>query len=147
MSLDGSLQAVAAFDGLVHIFRLVEQPGQQPRYASVRALTGHEGNVTGVAFNPEGTVLATSGLDGTVRLWDVETWEEISVMTDQDHALEGVDFSPDGRYVVAAGSDGIVRVFIVSVEELMEVARSRLSRDFTNTECQRYLHSASCAEE
>ena len=120
------------------------EPETEPRLASVRALAGHEGNVTGVAFNPEGTILATSGLDGTVRLWDVESWDEIALLTDQNAALQGVDFSPDGRYVVTAGSDGIVRILIVSVEELMEVARSRLSRGFTKAECRRYLHVDEC---
>ncbi len=41
---------------------------------------------------------------------------------------------------VAAGSDGTVNVYTVSVEELMEVARSQLSRGFTDEECRTYLH-------
>ena len=147
LSPNNGLQAVAAFDGLIHIFRAAGDPEAGSRYASVRSLAGHEGNVTGVAFNSEGTILATSGFDGTVRLWAVDSWNEISMLTDQNLALEGVDFSPDGRHVVAAGSDGIVREFIVSVEELMEVARSRLSRGFTQAECQRYLHTSVCAND
>ena len=122
---------------------------------NVLGLTGHEGNVTGVAFNEQGTILATSGLDGTVRLWgldlgeklgDMNSGEELSILTDQSLPLEGVDFSPDGRYVVTAGDDGMVRVLIVSMEELMELARSRLSRDFTRQECRYYLHVPSCVE-
>jgi WD40 repeat protein len=156
VSSDGRLQAVTAFDGLVYVFRAVNEPGDEPNYASVLGLTGHEGNVTGVAFNEQATILATSGMDGTVRLWELDlgeelgdenSSEEISMLTDQSLPLGGIDFSPDGRHVVTAGDDGMVRVFIVDVEDLMELARSRLSRGFTDEECQRYLHLPTCVEE
>ena len=45
-------------------------PGQ---YTFVRRFEGHQGNVTGVAFRPDGQRLLTCGGDRTVRLWDVET--------------------------------------------------------------------------
>ncbi len=94
--------------------------------------------------------MARSGC-GT-RIWakswgDENSGEEIAMLTDQNLPLEGVDFSPDGRNVVTAGEDGMVRVFIVAVEDLMELARSRLSRGFTHEECQRYLHLPSCVED
>jgi WD40 repeat protein len=127
------------------------------------------GQASGVAFNPEGTILATSSSLGQIKLWDMETGEERLTLLDQElpqdrseiefqgrlglplnvfnRPMNGVDFSPDGRYLAAAGSDGTIIVYIMSLEELMEVARSQLSRGFTTAECQTYLSLDSCPEE
>ena len=39
-------------------------------------LTGHTGGVWSVAWSPDGTRLATSNFDETVRIWDVHTKED-----------------------------------------------------------------------
>ncbi len=122
------------------------------------------GQASGVAFNPEGTVLATSTEEGAITLWNMETGEEVLTLVQvlrlpenlrggfgttlySKRALGRLDISPDGRYLAAAGSDGTISVYIMSLEELMEVARSRLSRGFTREECQAYLSLDRCPEE
>jgi len=75
-----------------------------------------------------------------------EASEERLTFADRGSPLNGVDISQDGRYLAAAASDGTISVYIMSIEELMEVARSRLSRDFTQEECRTYLFLDSCPE-
>jgi WD40 repeat protein len=144
---DGQLHAIGASDGIAHVFRSELEPADVSGYGRLHGLVGHDGNVTGVAFNPEGSILASAGSDGTARLWELDSGDQIATLIDQPVALAGIDMSPDGRYVLTAGEDGTLRVFLVSVEDLMELARSRLSRDLTNTECQQYLHSVACGRE
>jgi WD40 repeat protein len=147
-SPDGGYWAAAGCGGLVHVFEAQDEPGEDvPIYSKLYALPFHKGSVTGVAFDPEGEVLASVGFDGMTKLWDMKTGLELMTLADQSVALTGVDISPDGRHVVTAASDGTISVYIVSVEELMDVARSRLSRDFTEEECRRYLHLPACLEE
>src|SRR5687767_8823269 len=49
--------------------------------ASPLELKGHQRDVWGIAFSPDGKSLATGSSDKTARLWDVSTGEEIMVFS------------------------------------------------------------------
>ncbi len=142
LTKDAQLGAMAC--SAAYVFRFSEKTDAR---SDLYVLVSDGAEVTGVAFNPEGTVLATSSSNGLAKLWDMETGEEIATLSDRKSSLGGVDFSPDGRYLVTAGSDGTVSVYSISIEELMEVARSRLSRGLTLEECRTYLHLPLCPNE
>jgi WD40 repeat protein len=55
-----------------------------------------------------------------------------------------VAFSPDGKLLYASGVDGIARVYLTNVDDLIALARTRVTRGLTDEECQVYLHTASC---
>ncbi len=140
---DGQLGAMACTQARIFIFKPHQEPA--PREEGDLYMLGREDEeIMGVALNPDGTRLATAGQNGELKLWDMETGDQISTLFADEPALIGVDFSPDGRYLATAGADGFVNLHILSAEELMEVARSRLSRGFSDEERQTYLHLDAC---
>ena len=42
------------------------------------ALTGHTGSIEAIAFHPDGKLCVTSSRDGTARLWNVESGEQVA---------------------------------------------------------------------
>jgi len=71
--------------------------------------------VAGVAFSPDGTLLATAGDDGTLRLWNPVTGQAVGAPlpagTGPGGSVSGVAFSPDGKLLASADADGTVRTW------------------------------------
>jgi hypothetical protein len=65
-------------------------------------LVGHTNWVASVAFSPDGTLLATGGLDHTIKVWDVASGKELTTLSRQSNDVGRVAFSPDGRVMLTA---------------------------------------------
>jgi WD40 repeat protein/DNA-binding SARP family transcriptional activator len=107
-------------------------------------LSGHTSTVLHVAFSPDGSTVATASSDGTAKLWDTITGTELLTLTGHGG---GVAFSPDGTRLVTGGADGTARVYLLRLEELIALAKSRVTRSLTPEECQKYLHLKQCPPE
>ncbi|MFD0035415.1 WD40 repeat domain-containing protein [Streptomyces sp. NPDC055059] len=68
-------------------------------------LIGHTEPVLGVAVSPDGTWLATTGNDATVRIWDRAS-EQVRTMMRTDGRLFDCVWTSDGFGPVAGGDRG-----------------------------------------
>ena len=90
-SPDGKLLAFASDNNaFVYSFKAEEQ---------VAILSGHGDTITDIAFSPGSTILATAGLDCSIRLWDWEAEEQLAALEDVAASATRVVFSPDGAWL------------------------------------------------
>ena len=67
-----------------------------------------------VDLSPDGKTLATAGSDRLVRIWDIETGEELQRFEGHRASITAVRFLPDGIHLVSASLDRTVRFWTVA---------------------------------
>jgi WD40 repeat protein len=77
-------------------------------------------------------------------VWEAETGQELVTLTGHTGVVSGVAFSPDGTRLATASRDGTMRVYALRLEDLIALAKSRVTRSLTTEECQQYLHVEAC---
>lgn len=73
----------------------------------------HSDTVFGLRFSPDGSRLASSAADKTVRLWDVASGELMKSLEGHTHHVLGVDWHAHGQTVATASADQTVKVWNV----------------------------------
>ncbi|OGO65230.1 MAG: hypothetical protein A2029_09535 [Chloroflexi bacterium RBG_19FT_COMBO_47_9] len=107
------------------------------------SLNGIQDGGFSITYNPSGTLLA-AGSNGYVSLIDAKSGLLLFPLLGHQSLVARTAFSPDGTYLATAGFDGTARVYVVPAEDLLSLAKSRLTRSLTLEECQKYLHQATC---
>lgn len=103
---------IAAGDPL-SILALVSNPVPVPGARSWTVETPrHRGWLYAMALSPDGKHFATGGVDGAVRIWDVQSGKLSRVLVGHNSYVFGLAWSPDGNTLASTGSyDGTVRLW------------------------------------
>ena len=75
-----------------------------------RLYEGHEAQVLAIAFSADGQKLASAAGDGTLRVWETTSEEEVKKFTINDAQFTAVVLTPDGNTLIAASSNNAANV-------------------------------------
>ena len=113
--------------GLFIAGRFALRAAEPTQDSSLRTIAaeGHSEGIFCVAYNPDGTRLATGGGEGEVFVWDTVTWRPVlhlqaDAASRRAHTDDvwGVSFSADGKRLVTAGQSGAALWETTSGQEL-----------------------------
>ena len=74
-----------------------------------KTLTGHTASVAHASFDPSAKQVVSASADGTIRVWDVITEEELACLSWHGEGVNEVSFSKNRR-ILSASDDGSVKV-------------------------------------
>lgn len=88
-------------------------------------LQGHDGFLTAIAFNPEGTFLASASRSGhkTLQLWNTSVGENPQVLIEHSGDIHSLAFSPDGDTLISGGWDGTLQFWDIPALTLRRTIR------------------------
>jgi WD40 repeat protein len=65
-------------------------------------MSGHTNRVWSVAFHPDGSRIASASMDGTVRIWDTQTFQQIRELRGHTGYIYRIAFNRDGSRLASA---------------------------------------------
>jgi eukaryotic-like serine/threonine-protein kinase len=125
-SPDGTSIASASRDGTVRIWQVIQESAQSRGSAqgttptestwgtqTKRTYRGHERYVFAVAWSPDGSSIASGGLDRQVHIWDSTTGQPMQIYRNHTAPIRSLSWSPDSLRIASASEDGTVQIWNV----------------------------------
>ena len=73
---------------------------------------GHRERVVSVAFSPDGTLIASSSYDYTIKLWNLEG-RVLQTFEGHKRIVNSIAFSPNGKMIASGSDDKTIKLWTI----------------------------------
>jgi WD40 repeat protein len=133
-SPDGRYLVTGGSDGSAHMWQIASSTEKY-------IIRGHTATVMQAQFSRDGTWLVTAAEDGTARVWYADSGRPLMTLRNPNWLVSSATFSSDNRLVLTANGQSalLFRCEVCRpVDELVELARSRVTRQLTPEEVEHF---------
>lgn len=119
LSPDGKLIAMLRYKSPIHVwdtntgqlkFTLIEHPMTRlPNHVHMHY--NQPFVFEGVAFSPDGNIIACGSMDGPIRLWDLNNGKLTKRLNGHDSFVNSMVFNRDGKFLATGSDDGFILVW------------------------------------
>ncbi|KAJ3258742.1 Chromatin assembly factor 1 subunit B [Boothiomyces macroporosus] len=74
-------------------------------------LRGTTSDLYDLAWSPNGTMIASAGIDSSIRVFDIKEQKCVHVLTEHQHFVQGVAWDPLFQYIASQSSDRALHVY------------------------------------
>ena len=82
----------------------------------------HASVVTSVRFMPNDSLVVTSSVDSTIRIWNRATGEVVATFT-QPQGIAYMDLSNDGQLIITGSYDSQIRIWSIAEKKIVRVLK------------------------
>lgn len=114
----GSQLVSGGRDGSLRIWDIEQtanpQTGSEAQDAQTRVLLGHKNMILDLAYTPDGTRIASSSADGSLRYWDAANGRPLDTLLSGQDWIYSLAFKPDGALLAVGDARGLLRYWDTS---------------------------------
>jgi WD40 repeat protein len=74
-------------------------------------LAGHKSYINCLIISPDGSTLLSGSADNTIKLWSLETGQEIKTLVGHTSYVNTLAITPDGKTLVSGSADGTIKLW------------------------------------
>ena len=73
--------------------------------------TGHASTVLDLEFSPDGNIMASSGADNKIVLWDMVSSKQMNILSGHNGPVNSISIHPNKNIIASASDDGTVKIW------------------------------------
>ncbi|MCF6365322.1 MAG: caspase family protein [Bacteroidales bacterium] len=73
--------------------------------------TGHSSTILDLEYSPDGNILASSGMDNKVILWDLRSYRQMNILSGHNSPVSCIVFHPKEHIIATASDDKTVKLW------------------------------------